>query len=649
MKKVVAIVRSSILYFFAIFLVAMYPFAVMAETAPVDPIPSATNSSSPPATTDPLVVNTAPTSSTPTVDAAPTADVPTVPSPDTSNTVTPTPAPKPTYTYNSGTGRWDSNKWQYNPATGAYTPVPPPAPVIIQPPAPVTGPVSLTDPATTSVSTTQVAAALDSNTLATLANALDSNATTGNATVSQNTTAGNATTGSATAATTILNNVNSSLSNSNNQKAANFVSNITGDVNGDIVLQPMLLKAMLESGASNPTSSIATVNNTSQLTNNVNLAATSGNAGVTGNTNAGSATTGSANTVANVMNIINSMVAANQSFVGTINIYGSLNGDILVAPGFIPQLLASNSGGTSSGSTSSNTPSIVNVNDTQSIVNNVALAAASGSAAVLNNTSAGNSTTGNANTNVVIFNLSGHQIVASNSLLVFVNVLGKWVGVIVDAPTGATAAAIGNGVTANNMVAPDLIVNATNNSQIINNINLNSTSGSALVAGNTSAGNATSGNATASANIANISGSQFGLSGWFGVLFINVFGSWYGSFGIDTSAGNPPTINDTDLTQPVKVIDFIPRTAFSQPLRTSHKVTIINSSSDGSSPSVIELQPQEGTVMGASTLNNTKPQVAALPRVDFRLPIVVGATFLIGISGLGLRRILFTSKDSFPA
>jgi hypothetical protein len=29
------------------------------------------------------------------------------------------------------------------------------------------------------------------------------------------------------------------------------------------------------------------------------------------------------------------------------------------------------------------------------------------------------------------------------------------------------------------------------------------------------------------------------LNGWFGLLFINVFGSWNGSFGVNTSAGDP--------------------------------------------------------------------------------------------------------------
>src|SRR5690606_26762954 len=87
--------------------------------------------------------------------------------------------------------------------------------------------------------------------------------------------------------------------------------------------------------------------------------------------------------------------------------------------------------------------------DTQSIVNNINTAAASGNANVSNNTQAGNATTGDAQTNVTILNLTGRNVVAANSLLVFVNVLGEWVGVIVDAPAGSTSAALGTGVTEN--------------------------------------------------------------------------------------------------------------------------------------------------------------------------------------------------------
>ena len=465
------------------------------------------------------------------------------------------PAPERVYNYNPDTGRWDSDKWVFNPTSGRYEAAPQPVVTAPQPAA--------TDSVTPQTSTTNNPATgstdITTNTDATINNELVSNATTGNAAVGSNTTAGNATTGDASAVATIMNTINSSV-NAGGPEFATFVADIVGDVHGDIMLYPMLLKAMLQA-ATQPTDTTITSNNSATINNDINLNATTGDASVTKNTTAGNATSGSANTVANVMNIINSIIAANQSFVGTVNIYGNLDGDILVAPDFLPQLLASNNGSTSS----PNNSLVVSSDDTQAIVNNINLNATSGNATVADNTNAGSATTGDAKTNVVLLNLTGHQIVANNSLLVFVNVLGQWVGMIVDAPAGATAAALGTGVT-NNTTTPDLTITANNNSSITNNINLNSQSGDATVSQNTNAGNATSGNATASANVANVSNTQMGLSGWFGVLFINVLGNWFGSFGVDTSAGNQPAVPTTTTTPPAsaappQVFQFVEKAA----------------------------------------------------------------------------------------
>jgi hypothetical protein len=469
-------------------------------------------------------------------------------------------------------------------------------------------------------------------------NTIGSQAQTGDATVAQNMTAGNATSGNATATATILNNINSTFSTANNQVTAGFVTNITGNVNGDIMLQPMIPQTLLGPGLS-ATSTVANITNTNNLTNNININATSGSATVVGNKTAGNATSGTANTVADVVNIINSLVAANQSFVGTINIYGNLNGDILIAPNFIPQLIASN-GGSSTSQTSAPTTTTINSTDLQNIVNNVSLAAASGKAAVMDNTTAGNATSGNANTNVVIFNLSGHAVVASNSLLVFVNVLGKWVGVIVDAPVGATAAAIGNGVTSNAVIPPNLTIVSNNNNQITNNITLNSLSGNATVAANTLAGNAVSGNATSSANIANISNSQFGLTGWFGVLFINVFGNWYGSFGVNTAAGDPVNANSAGNSN-TKVIEFVPK-----PNTGSSKVSVVGSSGSGSyTVTDNSNQSETGKVLGGTSNNTTKPTgystELTYPKT-LNVALLAGSVFVTGISAAGIRRFFLT-------
>jgi hypothetical protein len=602
---------------------------------------------------------------------------------DTPQTATSTPTsapPETTYTYDSETGRWNTNEWYYDSATGSYQAIAQPAPEPVVAPTIIPEPVAAapTEPLSPVVSDTPVASdaslaqpnalitaeptlapvnnnetvvdqqdsTLSTNSTNQIAatNNIDALALTGDATVILNTKAGDATTGNATDTATIINNVSSTLSIADNQNAVSFVQNVMGDVNGDILLQPMILKTMLESGqAASPSSVVANVDNNVALTNNVDLTAVTGNAGVIGNTSAGNATSGSANTVANIVNIINSMVAANKSFVGTINIYGNLNGDILVAPDFIPQLIASNSGAAIGGQTMPSL-SLVNSNSVQSIVNNISLSAASGKASVLGNTSAGSALTGDANTNLVIFNLSGHEVIASNSLLVFVNVLGQWVGVIVDAPAGATAAAIGNGVTTNNVITPDLTLVSNNNNQITNNVNLVSQSGNATVAGNTKAGDATTGDASASANIVNMTNSQFGLSGWFGILFINVFGTWHGSFGLDTEYGNAITESITPIedkgTTATRAIEFIPTTINTTSQFSTNSTFASSVASNNTTPRTsagIHLQPDKAKVLGvvADSLPSVEGSNAAL---------LAAAMFLVVSAVFGLNKFRLTRK-----
>ena len=581
-------------YLTALVLVAGYPVSAMAETQePTTPVAE--------------VAQTAPLET-----AAPTVPV------------AEPQKPEPVYTFNEATGRWDSDNWRYNPATGVYER--PPAPIVIEPPVET----KATDETTKSVDTNVTAE-----------NNLNSNATSGNSTVAENTAGGSASTGDAAAIATMLNVVNSSVTTGNNQKVATFTQDIMGDVKGDIVLYPMLLKAMLEAQAGGDAGSTIDVKNNFQLDNNVDLTAKSGDANVNNNTSAGDATTGSATAVANVVNILNSMIATQESFIGTINIYGNLEGDILIAPDFIPQMIANNKDITSSNAQ-------LSTKDSTDIVNNISAVAESGAAAVLANTVAGSATTGNADTGVVIFNLTGHEIVAKNSLLVFVNVLGKWVGVIVDAPAGATSALIGNGVTKNEAYAPDLKVNSESKHGITNTISVDAKSGDATVSGNTMAGGATTGSAVALANIANISGSQFGVSDWFGVLFINVFQNWYGDFGNDTPYGNTEEPSREVPTGPVQ---FIPtqeasnppasQRAYSEPrvkintqsLRTNNTATTLTTVTPTAAQPVADVME----VLGDAAAKDAEKVFDT--GYDFRLFIVAGSLLAVGLSLLGLKRL----------
>jgi hypothetical protein len=561
------------------------------------------------------------------------------------------------YTYNPSTGKYDTTAWLFNAPTNVYAPVslsavqPPAGATVIGGPAPVvptpgsssitnTGPgsdntitnngaggtnsINQTGPNSTNTLGGSGSNSLNLNNLTNVgvANLVSGQATTGNSTVLGNTTGGSAATGNAQDLATIVNMLQSS-SNALGGNTITFVRNINGDVNGDLLLDPASLGAIQPANNGSPTgNNNLTLNNTTNATlnNNINLNAASGAATVADNTSAGNATTGSASAVANIVNLINSAITSGQSFIGVININGNLNGDILLPPNFIDQLVASNvptvnvnigntgpSSNNTVNSTGSNNTNVTNTNNA-GITNNIQSAAASGTANVADNTSAGNATTGSAGTNITAFNLTGSRVVGSNALLVFVNVLGKWVGLIVNAPAGATAAELGGGVTTNT-TAPTgnntTNVNNTTNQQINNNVTLAAKSGDANVTQNTKAGNATSGNAKTAANLLNVENSNLSLIGWFGILFINVFGSWHGSFGINTSAGDPASSpatsnnsgssSDGNSLAPVKaqVFRFVPHAFASSSAAGSVDTNGSIKADDVSSPTVLAASIQK--------------------------------------------------------
>lgn len=380
-------------------------------------------------------------------------------------------------------------------------------------------------------------------------------ATSGNTRVTDNTDGGDATSGNAQSVANIANLLQSSGTTAFGPGTKTFTADINGDVTGDFMFDPA---AILNTGpgstnAANNSLKVNTNDSNStnaRINNNIDVGATSGNATVADNTTGGNATTGNAQAVVNLMNLINSTVAAGQSFVGTVNINGDLNGDILLPPGVLDQLLASSGPGSNNlVSTNLANNSVLTNTANLGINNDITSTATTGNARVSDNTRAGSATSGTAGTNVTLLNLTGSNVVGKNNLLVFVNVLGTWVGMIMNAPQGANTAQLGGGVTSNtgpgsnNTLLTDAALNstATNtaNLGINNKVNVHANSGNANVTENTLAGNARSGNAKTAVNILNLQGSNLSLSDWFGVLFINVFGKWTGSFGVNTSAGDP--------------------------------------------------------------------------------------------------------------
>ena len=476
----------------------------------------------------------------------------------------------PDYTYDCTTGTWTQAEWDYDTTTGAY--------VEDQVPA-ATTPDQSTNCATTNDSNTSSAdassgTAVSTTTPATSPDASDSEPTntpantvaptappdpssncptpdtsssadtgvatdsaslnndacsqsqSGDAAVTNNGSAGDATSGDATTEVNIANLVQT-LSNALGTGTVTFTTNIDGDVNGDLVLDPSTILAdAAGDGSSNSSGTDGDVTTDAAINNAVYATADTGDATVSGNGDGGNATTGDAEAIVNLINMINSAVATGQSFIGTININGDLNGNILIPQSLIDQILAFE------GANSNSADNTTGLTNDESITNNIDADASSGSASVANNVNGGNATSGNANTGVTIMNLTGSSIVGQNVLLVFVNVLGQWVGMIVNAPAGATSAGFGGGITTDTPGTGNNAADADTNLSITNNVYADATSGNALVSQNFNGGNATSGNADTAVNILNVENSDLSLANWFGILFINVFGTWDGNFGI---------------------------------------------------------------------------------------------------------------------
>jgi hypothetical protein len=478
----------------------------------------------------------------------------------------------------------------------------------------------------------------------TVGNTISSQARTGDAFILGNTTGGNADSGNAESIANVAN-LLQSTTNVFGPNTIMFTADINGDVNGDFMFDPSAVLGDTGTDSTNAANNNLTVNsNTSndvnaQINNNIDVGASTGDATVSHNTTGGDATTGNATAIANLMNLINSTVTSGQSFVGTININGSLNGDILLPQNLIDQLIAA-SGTDSSNSSSTNLSanSTETNNLTANIGNIITSSADTGDATVAGNTNAGTATSGNAGNNVTILNMTGSNVIGKNNILVFVNVLGTWVGMIVNAPTGSTSASLGGGITntgsnSNNSTNTNATLSSalTNNANlgINNNVNVHANSGDATVSGNTNGGNATSGDANTAVNILNIAGSNLNLSDWFGVLFINVFGNWNGSFGVNTAAGNTQATTSAS-----------PETSASASNQFASFIAHTTGSTGNSTLAAAQADTGISSVLGSST--NVAKKLAdkaattALPTPD----TAAHASYALPLIGFGIAAIL---------
>lgn len=334
------------------------------------------------------------------------------------------------------------------------------------------------------------------------------------------------TTGDAITTTNVQNTTNTTTTNSQivYQTINIFLSN-TGSIDLSEPLQ-VAQHVASQSDASNSadvlmnsTTNYATVNNAivSTADSGNNSASASGSVVIN---------TGNAYSLVSLLNTVNVTLTDSVIHIVTINIYGNLDGNII-----LPDL---------NGTTACTSCSItVNAQNTANVANIVNSQAITG-----NNTVEGGSdsniTTGNANSAVNITSVINSILV--NELLgqVYINNFGTWDGKYVGSDT---TQAVGNSLLLNSL--PQTTQNNTQSSvdSIHNTADVTNTVDSlANTGGNTAhggKGTLTTGNAYSFVSITNLVNAIFNhTTGFFG--FVNIFGSWHGNIG-NASAFVTPT------------------------------------------------------------------------------------------------------------
>lgn len=417
--------------------------------------------------------------------------------------------------------------------------------------------------------------ATDQTNSAKVGNNVSQTALTGKSSTSFNVGDSTLTTGNANVSGTAITGVNTNLSN---VRVSEF--NVVDNQKGDLVLSPEAFASSCIAGCSgsglsavnigNGASSTNTTNavnnsnvNTNQTNsagvgNNLSLAANSGDN--TGSFNTGGNTvinTGDANVSANSLTFANNNLAGGVTY-GVVNIYGNLEGDI-VLPEFASVGGSQNSsqttgnGALSTNTASSNSTTNNNTfqNNDLTIANNVIVDGTTGNNGSNDNTS-GNTTinTGKTTTDTNVLNIANSNISDGTWWLVLVNQAGNWMGKLLGGPDGANVAGSpgtdiktdANGqITATNGAGSSNTTNVSsttntnttqnNNADIQNNLNLSANTGGNKTDFNTGGHNTiTTGDSNIIANLVNFVNNNISGNGRLVVTVVNVFGSWAGDF-----------------------------------------------------------------------------------------------------------------------
>ncbi|OGF27559.1 hypothetical protein A2468_07350 [Candidatus Falkowbacteria bacterium RIFOXYC2_FULL_46_15] len=284
-----------------------------------------------------------------------------------------------------------------------------------------------------------------------------------------------------------------------------------------------------------------TVNNGNQasIDNNVIIDANTGDNIIATSTGFGLIETGDIEIVNDLVNIANLNVAGNNWLFAVVNIFGELQGDIILpAPGIATG--TDETAGTTTeeiaGITESDvdSPSIILANtDTAGLLNDIDVNADTGSNLA---EEGGDITTGDATVQSHVFNLINYSVSGNAWKLARVNIFGNWDGFVTGLPPGYGYLEDEYGITIYNDILSDpefyasyaqMIVGNTNQASTTNNIEINaSTGGNSILHGE--GGSIDTGDINIENSLFNFINSNFTGDNW-EFSMINVFGDWQGN------------------------------------------------------------------------------------------------------------------------
>ncbi len=278
--------------------------------------------------------------------------------------------------------------------------------------------------------------------------------------------------------------------------------------------------------------------NTGEIANDVVIAANTGGNAIASTSGAAIIETGDINITNDVLNIANLNITGNGWFFAVVNIFGELNGDIILPPynqatgtkattSLVEKLATKGTETAEVIITNTNNAAVVNSSDVQANTGSNDIGTSSD--AVI--------TTGNATVRSQTFNLINYNVYGDTWKFARVNIFGDWHGFINGLPPGYNYVQDDGGITVYSDILDDpalnaqfakLLVNNQNNATTTNSITIDASTGdnSILHAG----GGATidTGNINIMNSLLNFINSNFTGDNW-QFSMINVFGKWQGN------------------------------------------------------------------------------------------------------------------------